>query len=181
MTKNITFSLPAEAVEGASEAILLGDFNNWNPKKAPKLEKQADGSYKAVAQLEEGKTYHYRFLLDNGKWVNDYHAQNYEYVPGLYVDNCVITIPQTAEENKKARNTASETTNTKVVKADDSATEESSEKGESPKTKAPKKAKTEKAEAPKAKKAKAVNAKVVGEKTEKPAKTIKKASPKETK
>ncbi len=183
MTKNITFSLPAEAVEGAHEAILLGDFNNWNPQKAPKLEKQADGSYKAVAQLEEGKTYHYRFLLDTGKWVNDYHAQKYEYVPGLYVDNCVITIPQTAEENKKAQNTASETTNTKVVKADNSATEESSEKTELPKTKATKKAKTktEKEAAPKAKKAKAVNAKVVGEKTEQPAKTTKKTSPKETK
>ena len=182
MTKNITFSLPAEAVEGASEAILLGDFNNWNPQKAPKLEKQADGSYKAVAQLEEGKTYHYRFLLDNGKWVNDYHAQKYEYVPGLYVDNCVITIPQSAEENKKAENTASETTNTKVVKADDSS-EESSEKTGSPKAKAAKKAKTkiEKEEAPKAKKAKAVNAKVVGEKTEKPAKKAKKTSAKETK
>jgi len=181
MTKNITFSLPAEAVEGASEAILLGDFNNWNPQKAPKLEKQADGSYKAVAQLEEGKTYHYRFLLDTGKWVNDYHAQKYEYVPGLYIDNCVITIPQSAEENKKAQISASETTNSKVVKADDSATEGSSEKTESPKTKVPKKAKTEKAEAPKAKKAKAVNAKIVGEKTEKPAKTTKKTSPKETK
>ncbi len=183
MTKNITFSLPAEAVEGAHEAILLGDFNNWNPQKAPKLEKQVDGSYKAVAQLEEGKTYHYRFLLDTGKWVNDYHAQKYEYVPGLYVDNCVITIPQTAEENKKAQNTASETTNTKVVKADNSATEESSEKTELPKTKATKKAKTktEKEAAPKAKKAKAVNAKVVGEKTEQPAKTTKKTSPKETK
>jgi 1,4-alpha-glucan branching enzyme len=178
MTKNITFSLPAEAVEGAHEAILLGDFNNWNPQKAPKLERQADGTYKAVAQLEEGKTYHYRFLLDNGKWVNDYHAQKYEYVPGLYVDNCVITIPQEAAENKKEQ--ATKTTNTKVVKADDSSTEESSE---NPKTKAPKKAKTktEKAEAPKAKKIKAVNAKVVGEKTEKPAKTTKKATPKETK
>ena len=162
MTKNITFSLPAEAVEGASEGILLGDFNNWNPQKAPKLEKQADGSYKAVAQLEEGKTYHYRFLLDNGKWVNDYHAQKYEYVPGLYVDNCVITIPQTAEKNKKEKTVAPKTTNTKVVNADNSAKEESSVKPESAK-------------------AKAVNAKVVGENTEKPAKTAKKTSTKETK
>jgi len=181
MTKNITFSLPAEAVEGASEGILLGDFNNWNPQKAPKLEKQADGSYKAVAQLEEGKTYHYRFLLDNGKWVNDYHAQKYEYVPGLYVDNCVITIPQTAEKNKKEKTVAPKTTNTKVVNADNSAKEESSVKPESAKAKASKKTKTEKTEVPKAKKAKAVNAKVVGENTEKPAKTAKKTSTKETK
>jgi hypothetical protein len=183
MTKNITFSLPAEAVEGAQEAILLGDFNNWNPQKAPKLEKQPDGTYKAVAQLEEGKTYHYRFLLDNGKWVNDYHAQNYEYVPGLYVDNCVITVPVAATESKKDQAPASKTSNTKVVKADDSAIQESSVKPESSKAIAPKKAKTktEKADVPKAKKAKAVNAKVVGEKTEKPVKSAKKTTPKETK
>lgn len=183
MTKNITFSLPAEAVEGAHEAILLGDFNNWNPEKAPKLEKQADGSYETVTQLEEGKTYHYRFLLDNGKWVNDYHAQKYESVPGFYVDNCVITVPQSTEENKQEQTTASKTTNTKVVKAEDTATEGTSEKPGSPKTKDPKKAKTktEKAEAPKAKKAKAVNAKVVGESDEKPAKSRKKTKPKETK
>jgi hypothetical protein len=181
MTKNITFSLPAEAVEGAHEAILLGDFNNWNPKKAPKLEKQADGTYKAVAQLEEGKTYHYRFLLDNGKWVNDYHAQKYEYVPDLYVDNCVITVPQSADENKKEESSIS-TSNTKVTKANNDAKEESSEKAESLKTKTAKKTKTktEKAEAPQAKKAKAINAKVVGESAEKP-KTRKKATPKETK
>ncbi len=183
MTKNITFSLPAEAVEGASEAILLGDFNNWNPEKAPKLEQQADGSYMAVAQLEEGKTYHYRFLLDNGKWVNDYHAQKYEAAPGLYVDNCVITVPRSAQENKKEQASPSKTTNTKVVKAVDSPTEASSENPESLKTKAPKKAKTktETTEAPKAKRAKAVNAKVVGKSEEKPAKTRKKAVPKETK
>ena len=30
MTTKIAFTLPAEAVEGASEVILLGDFNNWN-------------------------------------------------------------------------------------------------------------------------------------------------------
>ena len=177
MKRNITFSLPAEAVEGAHEAILLGDFNNWNPQKAPKLEKQPDGTYKTVAQLEEGKTYHYRFLLDNGKWVNDYHAQKYELVPGLHVDNCVITIPQSTEENKKDQTTVTKTTNIKVVKAP---TEASSEKPESTKRKAATKTKSKKEEAPKTKKAKAVNAKV-GEKTEKPAKTNKKTAAKETK
>ena len=98
MKKNITFTLPAEAVQGATEAFLLGDFNNWNPENAPKLEKQPDGSFKAAAQLEEGKTYQYRFLLNDGRWVNDYHAQNYVPVSGLYVDNCVITVPESKSE-----------------------------------------------------------------------------------
>jgi len=98
MTSKIAFTLPAEALEGASEAILLGDFNNWNPENAPKLEKQPDGSFKVFAHLEEGHTYHYRFLLDNERWVNDYNAQSYVAIPGLYVDNCVITVPVSQDE-----------------------------------------------------------------------------------
>lgn len=104
MTKNITFSLPAEALDGASEAFLLGDFNNWNPENAPKLEKQKDGSFKTSTKLEEGKTYQYRFLLNDGRWVNDYNAQSYTAVAGLHVDNCVITVPVSkTDETKKAQ------------------------------------------------------------------------------
>ena len=125
MKKNITFTLPAEALQGATEGFLLGDFNNWNPENAPKLEKQPDGSYKTAAQLEEGKTYQYRFLLNDGRWVNDYHAQNYVPVSGLYVDNCVITVPESKSgENKKAAAKPAPS-NTKVVKAETAQTQES--------------------------------------------------------
>ncbi len=101
MTKDITFSLPAEAMQGAGEAVILGDFNNWNPEHASKLVKQQDGSFSAVVPLEEGETYHYRFLLDNARWVNDYNAQGYEPAPGLNIDNCVITVPESSVEGNK--------------------------------------------------------------------------------
>lgn len=159
MTKNITFTLPAEALEGASEAFLLGDFNNWNPENAPKLEKQKDGSFKTVAKLEEGKTYEYRFLLNDGRWVNDYNAQSYTNVQGMHVDNCVITVPVT----KKA----------KPAKA---ATKVKEEK------KAPAAVKTAKkvvAKATPAKSTKKAAPKATAVKTEKPAKTtVKKAASK---
>lgn len=138
MKKNITFTLPAEAVEGCSGAFLLGDFNNWNPDNAPRLEKQSDGSFKTSTQLEEGKTYQYRFLLDNGRWVNDYHAENYVPVSGLYVDNCVITVPLN-EVN----------TNTQSAQHD---TAESEKQSQVKKTRSTTKA--AKTESPKAKKAK---------------------------
>lgn len=118
MTKNITFTLPAVALEGASEAYLLGDFNNWNSDRAPKLEKQKDGSYKTVAKLEEGRTYEYRFLLNNGRWVNDYNAQSYTNAQGLHVDNCVITVPVSEnEETKKVQPAKASATAPKEVKA----------------------------------------------------------------
>jgi hypothetical protein len=92
MTKKITFTLPAEVVASATAGVLLGDFNNWDGAKAPNLKKQKDGSMKATLSLESGKTYHYRYLLDDGRWVNDFSAEYYAHVPGYGVDNCVITV-----------------------------------------------------------------------------------------
>ena len=119
MTTKIAFTLPAEAVEGASEVMLLGDFNNWNPEEAPKLERQSDGSFKAIAHLEEGYTYHYRFLLNDGRWVNDYNAQRYVGIPGLHIDNCVITVPVSEpKENKIAKSSKASATGKKAVKTE---------------------------------------------------------------
>lgn len=167
MTKSITFSLPAEAIQGASEAILLGDFNNWNPEYAPRLERQEDGSYTVVTELEAGRTYHYRFLLNNGNWVNDYSAQHYENVPGFYIDNCVINVPEATEVETKA---------TQPLATVKSADTKASAKPAAKKT-------TEKApakdEAPVAKKTKSAEAKTTSvTKADKVAKATKKAAPK---
>lgn len=181
MTKNITFTLPSEALEGATEAILLGDFNNWNPDNAPKLQKQSNGSYKTVAQLEAGRTYHYRFLLNNGKWVNDYHAQSYEQVPGYYVDNCVITVPENSDQDKNENKMDKAPTNTKVVKADSSAEESSPVKKKTAKARAAKKPAAdgaEKMQSSKPKKTKAANTKVVGDKADKTTKKVSKTKEK---
>lgn len=94
MTKKITFTLPAEALAEATEALLLGDFNDWDTERGIALEKQKDGSLKAVVQLEPGKTYQYRYLLNDGRWVNDYYAQDYAAVSGFHVENCLITVPE---------------------------------------------------------------------------------------
>lgn len=90
--------LPAQALEGAKGAVVLGDFNNWTPSKEFELKKQKDGSFKTVISLEEGKTFQYRFLLDNGVWENDYNAQHYAPASGLYVDNSVITVPVSSKD-----------------------------------------------------------------------------------
>ena len=97
MKKDVIFSLPSEALEGASEAVLLGDFNNWVPQDSFRLKQQEDGSFQTVVTLESGKTYQYRFLLNDGRWVNDYNAQHYIPVTGLYVENSVITVPEDLE------------------------------------------------------------------------------------
>lgn len=91
--KQVTFSLPAEALGDATEALLLGDFNNWNPAEAVVLSVQKDGTLKAELLLEAGRTYEYRYLLNNGTWINDWAAESYTFKSDLNVENSVITIP----------------------------------------------------------------------------------------
>lgn len=103
MKKKITFSLPAEAMTTATEAMLLGDFNNWDVSNPVKLKKQKDGSHSATLLLEAGKSYEYRFLLNNGEWVNDWYAEKYIFKPEHGVDNSLIYVPETEEADKKTK------------------------------------------------------------------------------
>jgi len=111
--KKITFTLPAEALGNATEALLLGDFNNWNSDKGIPLSVQPNGSFAASVDLEPGKSYQYRFLLNNGTWVNDWAAQQYVQDAVFGVENSLITVPSdtTSEKPtaKKAKTTATKT------------------------------------------------------------------------
>ncbi len=91
--KKVKFTLPSEYVAGAAEGILLGEFNNWNPEEAIHLQKEADGSMVAELSLASGKTYEYRYLLSDGRWVNDNNTTAFSHVYGNQVENCVLTVP----------------------------------------------------------------------------------------
>jgi predicted flap endonuclease-1-like 5' DNA nuclease len=92
-TKKVTFTLPAEIVADASHGLLLGEFNNWDKENGFTLKKGKDGSMKTVLDLEAGRRYEYRYLLDSGRWVNDPAASEYAQVQGLDIYNCVVTVP----------------------------------------------------------------------------------------
>jgi predicted flap endonuclease-1-like 5' DNA nuclease len=100
MEKKVTFSLSAEIVGEATSATLLGEFNNWDANNGITLKKQKDGSLKATASLEAGRSYQYRYLLNDGRWVNDERAENYVHANGFAVENCVITVTGEAEAEK---------------------------------------------------------------------------------
>lgn len=93
MTTTVSFLLPAEIVAGAQEAILLGDFNEWNPSEAVRLHKLEDGSMKADIALQPGLTYQYRYLLSDGRWVNDYSDKTWTEAFGAVVENCIVAVP----------------------------------------------------------------------------------------
>ena len=93
MTKKVSFELPAEVVANAASGILVGEFNNWNPEEGIYLERQEDGSMRTELALSSGRTYEYRYLLSDGRWVNDYSAKTFADVYGYSIENCVIDVP----------------------------------------------------------------------------------------
>lgn len=109
-SKKIDFLLPADVAAGATSGILLGDFNNWDSNKGVALKQQKDGSLKASVSLQSG-SYEYRYLLNDGRWVNDTQASKYTYNSEFSVENCVIevaaevapTAPKTAAKTVKAK------------------------------------------------------------------------------
>lgn len=99
----VTFTLPKEAAEGAKEVKLLGDFNDWSwetgtPMKAGKKE------YTATLELETGKSYQFRYMLDQHRWENDHAADMY--VPNEFGgDNSVVILAATPAPEKEATTT----------------------------------------------------------------------------
>ncbi|MBT8229732.1 MAG: isoamylase early set domain-containing protein [Bacteroidia bacterium] len=88
---NVTFSLPAKAVNSAKKVALVGDFNNWDVDDPISLKKQKNGSFQVKLKLERGQDYQFRYLIDNTKWENDWEADKYETTP-LGVDNSVVCL-----------------------------------------------------------------------------------------
>jgi 1,4-alpha-glucan branching enzyme len=87
----VTFSLSAEAVNGASSAAVVGEFNGWDAEAAP-LKKQKDGSYKTTLELEAGKEYQFRYLLDGTRWENDGEADKYVPTSVSSEENSVVVL-----------------------------------------------------------------------------------------
>ena len=79
-------------VDGIDRAWLAGEFNGWSTEACP-LDRQPDGSLAVTLVLEPGRSYRYRFYLGNGRWENDWKADD-------YVDNdhggadSVVVVPE---------------------------------------------------------------------------------------
>jgi 1,4-alpha-glucan branching enzyme len=73
----VTFTFPKEMAEGAKEVAVLGEFNGWKPENAVAMKKLKNGSFKTTLELESGKEYEFRYLINGEKWENDDAADKY--------------------------------------------------------------------------------------------------------
>jgi 1,4-alpha-glucan branching enzyme len=86
----VTFKLPKEASSGAQQVCVVGDFNNWS-KEAHLMNRLKNGTFTLTLELEKGRDYRFRYLIDGHMWENDWCADNY--VPNRYgCDDSVVMV-----------------------------------------------------------------------------------------
>lgn len=88
----VTFSLPKAAVKDAKSVLLLGDFNDWEESQAIALTEMTDGSFVTELELDTGREYEFRYLIDSERWENDWEADRYVPSPFLGVNNSVVIL-----------------------------------------------------------------------------------------
>ena len=95
----VTFTLPKDAVAGAKNVKVLGEFNEWNPANAVKM-KAAKKEFTAVVELPVGRDYQFRYLVNDSIWENDWNADNYVASPFDGIDNSVVYIRENMTSRK---------------------------------------------------------------------------------
>ena len=87
----VTFKIPAEVGKAAKTAKVVGEFNNWSFAANP-MKRLKNGAFTTTLDLEKGRAYQFRYVLDKNQWKNETEAD--KLVPSPYGDseNSVIIV-----------------------------------------------------------------------------------------
>ncbi|PJF41244.1 MAG: glycoside hydrolase [Chloroflexi bacterium] len=92
-TCKVTFYFPSQLSKTsvlAETVNLVGDFNGWSETETP-MTKLEDGRFSVTLELERGREYQFRYLVNHSEWHNDWQAD--KYVPNPFMgDNSVIVV-----------------------------------------------------------------------------------------
>lgn len=69
----VSFKIDASEADGATTAHLVGSFNEWD-QTACEMKALKSGEFSVSLDLESGKEYQFRYLLDGTKWINESEA-----------------------------------------------------------------------------------------------------------
>lgn len=72
----VTFRFPKGIADHAGTVAVAGDFNNWDAS-ACEMSRSKTGEFTAMLNLEKGRTYEFRYLVDGKEWYNDPQADYY--------------------------------------------------------------------------------------------------------
>ena len=74
-TVKVTFVLPGNHPYG--DVSVVGDFNSWDPTSHP-FARRSNKTYSIAVMLDAGKRYRFRYFSQNGQWINDDSADDFE-------------------------------------------------------------------------------------------------------
>ena len=83
----VTFELPSTM--WAERVNLVGEFNDWDTTATPMTRTRSDANWRVTVELEEGKRYRFRYLVDGKEWLNDWHADDHSENPYGSYDSVV--------------------------------------------------------------------------------------------
>ena len=87
----VTFRISEKIGNSAQMAHLVGEFNDWSFLATP-MRRLKSGAFTATLDLNQGREYQFRYLLDKKTWENDAQADKFVPTPFRDSDNSVITL-----------------------------------------------------------------------------------------
>ena len=73
----VTFTLPRAAAPDAEVVCVMGEFNHWSRDANP-MKRQKNNDFSVSLELEKGRSYRFRYLIDGRRFENDWAADRYE-------------------------------------------------------------------------------------------------------
>ncbi len=71
----VTFTVDPRV--GARDAAVCGEWNEWSAD-ADIMRRDAQGGFSVTVDLDAGRAYRFRYLLDGQRWDNDWAADAYQ-------------------------------------------------------------------------------------------------------
>ncbi|MEO0468640.1 MAG: isoamylase early set domain-containing protein [Bacteroidota bacterium] len=87
----VTFKLKKQFAPVADNVALVGDFNDWDHEATP-MKALKSGGFSTTLDLEQGKEYQFRYLVDGNIWANDEAADKYVQSPFPDAENSVLVL-----------------------------------------------------------------------------------------
>ncbi len=87
----VTFRTGAKSEVPPKTVSLVGEFNDWDSSSIP-MKRGKDGCYSATLELPCGKSYEFRYLLNDSDWQNDQQADRYVPTPFGDSENSVVDL-----------------------------------------------------------------------------------------
>ncbi len=83
----VTFELPSTV--WAERVALVGEFNDWDKQHDFLTQDHTDAIWRVTLELEAGRQYQFRYLVNGTDWHNDWSADAYQ--PNVQgTDNSIV-------------------------------------------------------------------------------------------